>query len=100
MLTTRFKVPRKNEPVTVPSGTQLFRYKLLKAYNLAKEQTRLRKDGKRLRVDYYTSLRMRPIKPLIDLLSTETEEQSTPKSNKSPSKEMIGTTIKCTILHK
>jgi len=89
VLKTRFKIPKKIEPLTLPSGTQLFRYKLLSAYNKAKEQKRLRKDGQRLTVDRYTSLR---IKPLIDLL-IEIEEQSIPTKNKSTAKEMVGITI-------
>ena len=85
ILKTKIKIPQNTKPLDLPSGTQLFRYKLLSAYNQAQEQKKPRLAGQRLMVDHYTSLR---IKPLINLRRKEPEEQSTPQS-----KEITGITV-------
>jgi len=85
VLETRFKVPQ-TIPLILPDGTELFRHKLLRAYNTAKQQKKLRKDGQRLIVDRFTYLRL---KPLINLLSME--QQLT--QNRGRAKEMVGITI-------
>jgi len=89
ILKTKIKIPKKSETHSFPHGTQLFRYKLLSAYNAAKEQKRLKKDG-RIMIDRYTSLHT---KPLFNPFATETEAQSTQTSNKLPAKEIICVTV-------